>query len=440
MRLFMTALIAVLPSVVLAAPVAPQIETFTLGNGLQVAFVRTDTAPVVTVQLWYHAGSKDEPRERRGTAHMFEHLMVRGTTHVRDGAHQQFLTALGGTTAGQTEEDATHFVDTLPAEYMDFAIQLEAERMRNLLFRKDVIDATRDLIKDEVKQREAQPLARGFLRLLAIAFTKHPYAWDAGGNLKDLDAITVDDLKKFYDAYYQPNNALLVVVGKTTLEQVKSSAEKWFGSMPKAGEPPRPWKDAAEPEQTAKKKETGDANMIPLTVIGWHTPAAKNPDIIPLQLTSIILGAGDSARLKARLKTPDPKTKQPLALEAGAEAVIREDPGLIVALGAYRDPAQADAVEAALIDEVGKLGTGGPTDAELRKAKNQIESAFTFSLDSAQGYADAMGRSWILTGDPKTFIKDVERIEKVTAADVQRVVKTYLKPERATVVVLPPRK
>jgi zinc protease len=440
MRLFATALIAVLPSVVSAAPAPPQIETFTLGNGLQVAFMRTDTAPVVTIQLWYHAGSKDEPRDRRGTAHMFEHMLFRGTAHVRDGAHQQFLAALGGTSIAQTDEDSTHFVDTLPAAYMDFAVQLEAERMRNLVFRKEVIDGDRDLIKDEIRQREAQPLAKGFLRLLAGAFTKHPYAWDAGGNAKELDAVTAEDLKKFYDAYYQPNNAILVIVGKTTLEQVKASAEKWFGPIPKAGDPPRPSKDAEEPEQTAKKKVSGDPNMVPLTVIGWHIPPAKHPDIYALQLTSVILGAGDGARFKVRLKTPDPKTKQALALEAGAEAVIREDPGLIVALGAYRDPAQADAIETALLDEVGKLGTVGPTDVELRRAKSQVASAFTFSLDNTQGFADALGRSWILTGDPKTFVKDVDKVDKVTAADIQRVVKTYLKPERATVVVLPPRK
>lgn len=416
----------------------PKIERFTLGNGMEVAFISVD-APVAAVQVWYHTGSKDEPRDRRGSAHMFEHMMFKGTQHVRAEAHAQFLNGVGGYVNAATDEDATHYINNVPPDYLDFAIQLEAERMRNLLFRKEMIDTEREVVKEEIRQQENSPITKGFLRFLEIAFQNHPYAWTAGGNLKDLDATTPADLKKFYDAYYQPNNALLVVAGKASLDQVKASAEKWFGKIPKAAEPPRPSKDAQEPPQDKQRRETVEPSQIGITAIGWHIPAAKDKDVYAIQVASIILGAGDSSRLKVRLKATDPKTKQSIALDGGIEPLVREDPGIVIAIGAYLDKTKVEAVEKAIFEEVKKLGDAGPQEAELRKAKNQVQSGFVFSLEQMQGLAEAMGRSWIQTGDPTSFIRDVDEIEKVTAADVKRVIKQYFAPEKATVVVIPPR-
>ena len=437
--------VAIAPALAAAKPAPqataklPAIETFTLANGLQVAVLPTDSAPVAAVQVWYHAGSKDEPRDRRGSAHMFEHMLFKGSEHVRSEAHAQFLNGLGGYVNAQTDEDATHYIDTLPSDYADFAIQLEAERMRKLLFRQPMVDTEREVVKEEIRQQENSPIAKGFLRFLEVAFTKHPYAWTAGGDIKDLDATSVADLKKFYDAYYQPSNAMLVVVGKVTPAAIKASAEKWFGPIAKAPEPPRPAKDAQEPQQTAKRREVVEPGQIGLTLVGFHIPSAKDKDVYSLQVASIILGAGESSRLKQRLKKIDPKTKQPLALDGGMESLVREAPGMTIALGAYLSPAQADPVEAAIFDEIGKLGKSGPTADELRKAKNQVQAGFVFSLENAAGLAEAIGRSWILTGDPRSFLHDVDQIEKVSAADVKRVVKQYMAPDQATVVVIPPK-
>ncbi|HWO19133.1 MAG TPA: pitrilysin family protein [Kofleriaceae bacterium] len=429
------------PKPAASAAKLPTVEQATLPNGLRIAVLRNDAAPVVAVQLWYRAGSKDEPRDRRGSAHMFEHIMFKGTKRVRGEAHAQFVNGVGGFVQAQTEEDATHYINTLPAAYLDFAIQLEAERMRNLLFRPEVIAREREVVKEEIRQQENQPLTKGFLRFLGIAFTKHPYAWTAGGSIKDLDATTPDDLKRFYDAYYQPSNALLVVVGKTTLEAVRAAAERHFGPIAKAPEPPRPALAAPEPPQTSKRREVVEPGAIGLTLIGFHIPPAKDRDIYALQVASIVLGAGESSRLKARLKSNDPKAnpKRPYALDGGVEALIREEPGILIALGVYLEAAQAEGVEAAIFDELGKLAAAGPTPDELRKAKNQVQSGFTFSLENAQGLAQAIGRSWILVGDPGAFLRDVDEIEKVTAADVARVVKQYLAQDKATIVVIPPR-
>jgi zinc protease len=372
----------------------PPIETFALANGLQVAVLHSDAAPVVSVQVWYHAGSKDEPRDRRGTAHMFEHMMFKGTTHVRPDAHTQSINALGGLASAATDEDATHYVDILPAAYLDYAVELEAERMRNLMFRAPMIDAQREVIAQELREQDASPLARGLQGCLGVAYQKHPYAWTASGDTKGLAAISADDLKKFYDAYYQPGNAMLVVVGKVAAVDVKASAEKWFGAIPKAGEPPRPAAAVQEPPQTARRREVAATGQVGMTLVGWHIPAGKDKDVYALQLASIVLGA-------------------------------------------YADPAQADAVEAAIFDEVGKLAARGPTGDELRRAKDQMQAGLVFSLESAQGLAEAIGRSWILTGNPGSFLREVDEVEKVSAADVQRVAKQYLSTDHATVVVFP---
>jgi len=416
----------------------PTIDTFALSNGLKVAVLATE-APVISVQIWYRAGSKDEPRDRRGAAHMFEHMMFKGTQRVRAEAHALFVNGIGGYVNAQTDEDSTHYINTLPADYLDFAVQLEADRMRNLLFRPEMVKSEREVVKEEIRQQENAPIAKGFLKFLGIAFTRHPYAWTAGGNAKDLDATTPDDLKKFYDAYYQPNNALLVVVGKITSAAVKAAAEKHFGTIAKGAEPPHPSATAQEPAQTKKRREVVEPGQIGLVMVGYHVPAASHKDIYALQVSSILLGAGESSRLKQRIKSVDPKSKRPLGLDGGMEAVIRQEPGMTIALGAYLDPAQGEGVENAILDEIGKLAARGPSGDELRKAKNQVQSGFTFSLENVQGLAQAIGRSWILVGDPVAFMRDIDEIEKVSAADVQRVLKKYMAPDSATIVIIPPR-
>jgi zinc protease len=416
----------------------PPIETFQLANGLSVAVVHDDSVANVAIQVWYHAGSKDEPRDRRGTAHMFEHMMFDGSQHVRAGKHATSIAALGGYTSAVTDEDATHFVDVVPASYVDYALTLEAERMRNLMFRKVVIDADREGVKDELARAEASPVTRGFLRFLASAFTKHPYAWTAGGNAAELDKLTADTLEKYYAAYYQPNNAMVVLVGHITAADAKASVEKSFGAIAKAPDPARPSKEAVEPPQTAAKKETGDAGPIGLVIEGFHIPAAKDKDIYAIQLATQLLGSGEASRLKQRLEhDKDAKTKAPLAQQVGMEALVREDPGLVVVLGVFRDPKNADAIQAAIADEIAKLAKGPPSGEELRRAKTTVQTQFVFAIENVNGLAEAIGRSWILTGDPQMFRGDLDEIEKVTAADVQRVTKTYFAPEKATVLVVP---
>jgi zinc protease len=417
----------------------PTLEQWTLANGLRVAYLRHDAAPVVAVEVWYRAGSKDEPRDRKGSAHMFEHMMFKGTQRVRPEEHARFIGRVGGDANAQTTEDATAYTQVVPAGELDFVLSLEAERMRNLLFRDDMIATEREVVKEEIRRQDNDPIAQGLLRFLQIAFAKHPYAWTAGGTIADLDRTTAADLRTFYDAYYQPGNALVVVVGSPAAAEVKAAVERHFGAIPGGPPPPRPADAAPEPEQTAPRREVVDPGQIGIVLVGWKIPEAKHVDVYALQLLSLVMGAGESSRLRQRIKAPDPKAKRPLGVEAAAPILVREHPGLFLALAVFRDADGAPAIEAAIADEVAKIAAKPPAADELRKVKNQVLSSFVFGLQSPRGLAAQIGQSWILTGDPGQFLRDVDAIEQVTAADLARVAKTYLTPARATTVVVPVR-
>jgi len=411
----------------------PEIKTWSLPNGLQVAYMGVHKAPVVTVQVWYHVGAKEEARNRRGSAHMFEHMMFKGTDHVRPEEHARHLNRVGGYVNAFTTEDVTAYHDTVPKEYLDFAVQLESERMSNLIFRPKMIATEKEVVKEEIRQQENNPISKGFLRFLEIAFTKHPYAWTAGGTIKDLDQTTPADLEKFYKTYYIPNNAILVVVGDVTEQQVRASADKWFKNTKRGAEPPRPADKSPEPKQTSKRREVVASGQIGIVIAGYHVPEATHADAYALQILSLILGGGGSSRLHRRLVRKDK-----LAVQAGSQTLLREHPGLMLAFSAFLDPSKIKANEAALVDEMKKLAKVKPSAKEVTKAKNQILASFVFGLESVTGLASQIGMSWIQAGDPRRFLSDLERYDAVTAADVQLVAKKYLKGDNLTVVVIPP--
>ncbi len=416
-----------------AAASLPKLEKWQLGNGLQVAFLPMPNAPSVTVQLWYHVGSKDEAKNRRGSAHMFEHMMFKGTEHIRAEEHARHLSRLGGSVNAFTTEDVTAYHNTLPADYLDFAMQLEADRMQALWFRDEMIKTEKQVVKEEIRQQENNPLYAGFLRFLEIAFTVHPYSWTAGGHLDDLDATSLPDLEAFYKSYYVPNNALLVIVGNATMSEVKKSAAQWFGPIKKGAEPPRPAADKVEPPQTKARREVVAPAQIGVIMRGYHIPAAKHADVQALQVMALILSGGESSRLFEKIVRKDK-----LAVQAGGQLVIREDPGLFMVFGAYLDAAGGDKLESALSGQIALLRKTTVKASELRQAKNQLMAQFVFGLESVTGIANQIGTSWIQRGDPSRFFDDLDAFNKVTAADIKRVANLYLSDTQASVVVIPP--
>jgi zinc protease len=412
----------------------PDVKSWTLDNGLAVYYLGVHDAPVVTVQVFYHVGSKDEPRDARGTAHMFEHMMFKGTEHVRPEEHARMIDELGGDTNAFTAWDVTGFHDTLPREHLDFAVQLEAERMRGLLFRKSMIQREVEVVKQEKRMRDQSPLSRAVDELSALAFTRHPYAWSAAGEPAELDKLTPESLKAFYDTYYQPGNAALVVVGDVSEADVKAAAEKWFGKIAKGAAPPRPADAATEPPQTEERDATSDkAAQVGIVIGGYRIPASKHPDMVAIKLAASILTDGESSRIKQRIVRKDK-----LGVGAGGQVLALEQPGMFFVFAAHLKPEQAQKCAAAIVDEIAKLGASGPTAQELDKAKNQMTARFVFGLESVGGLAQQIGMSWINTGDGRAFLKDYDAIQAVSAADVKRVVKTYLTRNSLTLMTVPP--
>jgi zinc protease len=414
----------------------PAVETATLDNGLQLAVVHVDGPPIVTVQLWYHVGSKDDPQGRRGLARLFELLMFQGSANVRPGGHAELVGALGGFIAAKVDEDASHFGETLPAVDLDTALRLEADRMRGLYLRDASIEPTRKLAAEQARNDANAPIAHGMQHLLSIAFPHAGYAWEPAGVPTDLEAVTTDDVRKLYDAYYQPNNALLVVVGKTSLDDVKTAAARAFATIPRG---PAITHGDPEPDQQGSRREVIEAGPVGLVLYGFHIPAASSPDFYAVQLTAMLLGVGDDSRLKARLRARDPKTKEPLAVDGGIDLHVHEQPGLLVLVGAFRDASHGKPVEDAMADEVKRLASEGPSDSELHRVKRQVESGYVFSLERGDGLAETIGRAWVTTGDARGWIHDADRFEQVTGADIMKAAKKYLSADRATVVVVPPK-
>lgn len=413
---------------------APPVATFELANGLSAAVLTIDTIPTVSIQVWIRAGSKDEPRNRRGLSQLVARLMWKGTGRVRPDAHAQLIAALGGRVSGSTDEDASYFGVELPSPYLDYALSLEADRLRGLQLREAALKAEREQLLAELAQEDASPISRALRRLLELSFSKHPYAWPSGGVADDLKAITVGDAKLFYDTYYVPQNAIVVVVGNATADTVRASLEKHFGALAS-----RPIKRSAgatdEPLPTAQRREVTAPGQLGLVLAGFPTPAASDPDWAALQVTAAILASGDGGRLKQRLRVGPPKD---LGLDGGITAQPREHPGLVVALAAYRDASNGQAVEAALFDELAKLARLGPTAEEVRAAKVALLTRTVFTIETGAGLASAIGRAWLFYGDPKAYAVEADRLDAVRPQDVRRVVGKHLRPDRATIVAVPP--
>ncbi len=415
------------------AATAPDVKHWQLGNGLNVYFLAEHKAPVVTVQVFYHAGGKDEPADKRGIAHMFEHMMFKGSTHVPPEQHARFIDAVGGTENAFTQDDDTGYWDLIPPSALDFALQLEAERMRNLVLTQKTIDSEREVVKEELRVRlENNPVRKAIDKLLRAAFTTHPYRVSPIGEKAMLDTVTVEDCKKFYDVYYRPNNASLYVVGDTDENTVRALVDKHFGPLERGPEPPHP--QVVEPPQTAARDETLRIPVrLPVVVGAYHIPAGASDDRYALEVLQQILSSGESSRLHQRLVRKDKS-----AVAAGGFVFAHEDPGLFLTFAAYLPGGDPAKVKDALADEIARVTTSKVEAKELQKAKNQLAAQAVYSREKVSQLATEMGQDGVIAHDPLRGFTADQKYDAVTADDVLRVAKQYLVKTNFTQVTLVP--
>jgi zinc protease len=411
-----------------------EVREHKLANGLDLLMYEDHSVPAATVQVWYHVGSKDEKKGRSGFAHLFEHLMFKGSANVGPEEHKNFISSIGGRYNATTDADRTLYFQSFPSNYLERVLWMEADRMRSLDVSDENFKSERDVVKEERRLRvENPPFGRLFGVVLDKTFTTHPYKIETIGSMADLNAATIQDVRDFHSTYYVPNNATLVVAGDIDPERTVQWVEKYFGSIPKGK--PIPRDIPKEPAQKAERRAVDyhPNTPLPAVLITYHIPEAIHPDIYALQVAGNILSAGDSSRLYKRMVY-----EKQMAVAAGGETIALEDPGVFFFYAILQPGQKPEDGEKELLDAVDKLRGEPVSDAELVKAKNQFISGLVFGRQTAMDRAEAIGNAKVILDDATLANRQVTEYQKVSAADVQRVARTYLSPENRTVVYMLP--
>src|SRR3954451_6277165 len=342
------AVVAAPPGQAAVRPPKLDYTTTTLPNGLNVVFLEDHSTPIVHVQIWYHVGSKNEKAGGTGFAHLFEHMMFKGSKNVEPEGHPSYISSVGGQSNAYTTEDATVFWETVPSQYLPLALWLEADRMASLRIEEKTFKTEREVVKEERRMRvENQPYGRLQEIIADKAFTVHPYKHPVIGSMQDLEAASVDDVRDFWRTYYVPSNATLTLVGDFDADQALQMVQRYFGRVPKPSKPV-PRDIPVEPPQTKEKRVTVEEPWpLPAVVVAYHITYDGNPDSYPLHMASKILSDGNSSRIYRKLVY-----ETQLALTAFGGGNIIEQPNLFFAVGIVQPGHSPGDVEKALIGEL----------------------------------------------------------------------------------------
>lgn len=425
-------------ALLLATPLsahATQVQGLTLANGLKVLILEVHKAPVVTVQVWYRVGSRNELMGRAGLSHMLEHMMFKGTARYPKGTFSRTVRKNGGNDNAFTSQDYTAYFENLAADRVELALELEADRMQGLLLDDVEFQLEREVVKEERRLRiEDNPQAYLVETLYAQAFLQHPYHWPVIGWFRDLNAMTLEDLRSHYDTYYSPNNATLVIAGDVNAGELLPLIKRYFEPIPRGPEPPMT--EATEPAQQGERRFVikRDA-QLPFVMMGFRVPNYEHEDAYALAVLESILSDGKSSRLYKSLVY-----EQKLALAAGSGyTLLQADPDLFYFYVVLQPGASTARVEEALLDEIRTLRETPPTERELQRAKNQVEASYVFGQDSVFRQAMLVGEAETVGAGWRHVYDFVDRVRKVTAADVRRVAARYLVRDGRTVGILIPQ-
>jgi zinc protease len=421
-------------SLAASRPPKLQYQITTLPNGLTVVLSEDHSTPIVHVSLVYHVGSKNEKPGRTGFAHLFEHLMFKGSKNVQAEAHTSMIASVGGQSNAYTTDDETVFWETLPAQYLPLALWLEADRMATLRVDKDTFTNEREVVKEERRMRiDNQPYGRLNEIIYDQAFNVHPYKHATIGSMADLEAASVEDVLDFYHLFYVPGNATLAIVGDFDSAQAVQLVNQYLGRVPKA-ERAVPREIPQEPAQTQEKRVTlQEPWPLPAVVVAYHITRDGNPDSYPLHIVGKVLSDGQTSRIYKKLVY-----EKQIAVAAFGSANLIEDPNLFYAVAIVQPGhTTAEAIDG-LIAEFDRLKTEPITDHELQRTKNQFARDYIMGRESDQQKAGQLTHAIVIHNDIKTADGEFEIFQGITVADVQRVAKTYFRPENRLVLTLMP--
>src|SRR5438128_7313566 len=376
----------------------------TLANGLHVLSVVDKTSPTVAISVWYHVGSKDDPDQRSGFAHLFEHIMFKSTRNMKAEMMDRLTEDVGGNNNAFTQDDVTVYFEVVPSNYLETLLWAEAERLSGLTVDEENFHSERDVVKEEYRQSVlAPPYGRFFYVLQQKSFNAHPYKRPTIGSIENLEAATLEDVQKFHATYYRPDNATLLVVGDFDPKQLDAWVDKYFAPIPKPGLP-LPRVETKEPARAGEKRFTEYGKNVPLSAVGltYLVPSEKSEDAPALSMADIILSRGRSSRLYQSLVY-----QQQVVQSVNANADLREDVGLFYLTAILAAGKKPDDAEASLRAEIKKLQDAPVSAAELEKAKNQIITNLLRQRETNLGKAQSLGGAAVLLGDPNRVNTDL---------------------------------
>jgi zinc protease len=414
----------------------PKIE-FTdtkLENGLRVIIAPDHSAPVYGIAITYNVGSRNERPGRTGFAHLFEHMMFEGSENVGKGEHDMLISINGGSLNGSTTEDRTNYFEALPKNQLDLSLFLEADRMRSLAVNQANLDNQRNAVQEERRLGiDNQAYGKSELEIDNLAYDNFAYKHSLIGEMRDLDAASIEDVEEFFRIYYAPDNAVLTIVGDIEPEQVMAKIQQYFGSIP--SQPIPPSVDLTEPEHYGERREviTDPLARLPRILIAYHVPPGNTPDHYALQALANILGSGQSSRFYQHLV----KAKE-LASDISLHVPARHGPGLFYIQATPRPGVKPDDLELAIYDEIAQVQKDGITEAEIHRARMQFLRSLIDARRSDLSVAIRVGQDAAYFNDPALINTIWEKFSSVTAEKVKLAANKYfVQTERAVVTTLP---
>jgi zinc protease len=409
------------------------IETFTLENGLRVVLVPDHSSPAVAVVVHYDVGSRDEVPGRTGFAHLFEHMMFEGSANVGKNEHFQHVSRNGGRMNGFTTQDRTVYFEVMPSDRLELALWLESDRMLSLNVTAENFENQREVVKEERRLRvDNQPYVPAYLAFFEMAYDAFQYQHSVIGSMDDLDAAELADVQAFFDLYYSPNNAVLVIAGDVEPARARELVARYFAPLPRGEEPP-PVEIVQPPQQGRRESEWDDRLATqPAVFMAWHVPPEPHPDHDALAVLNQILAAGESSRLYDRLVRQDG-----LAVEVKGELLGRRGPDMLMITSISRGE-PAERLRDAILEEVAALRQSGITEDAFASAHQRLVRRTVAAVESNLGRALAIAKDTVYFDEPDRLNHQIERLGTVTREDVQRVLDTYLVDDNLNVMRVQP--
>lgn len=398
------------------------IETHELANGLRLVLVPDHAAPTVGIAVYYDVGSRNEEPGRSGFAHLFEHMMFQGSENVGKGEHFMRIAQNGGEMNGTTSEDRTNYFEVLPADRLDLGLFLEADRMRSLDISAENFENQREVVKEERRLRiDNVPYGPAWLRFAEVLYDDWEYDHSTIGSMEDLDAAELADVQAFFDLYYAPNNAVLVLAGDFVSADALALVEHHFGDIAGREAPPEVVIEEQFPRTEARVESIDDALATQDAVmVGFMTPPWPDPAADACELVARMLATGESSRLYSRMVRTDGS-----AVDVSAWLEGKRGPDALT-VWATSNGASADELRAAILEEIGRMRTEGFTDEELEAAKRQYTREFITRIESNYSRAIIAGQLALYWDDPSLLNTLVPRIASVTREQVEAALNTYL--------------